>query len=86
MVTGRLQPVGAVFVKFAVTPLPTCMKLFLVRVFEQPEEVVTCKVTLKFPADEYVCDGFCAVPVLPLPKSQSHEVIVELPALLPSVN
>ena len=46
MVTGRLQPVDAVFVKLAVTPLLACIKLFLVNVFKQPDAVVTRKVIL----------------------------------------
>lgn len=49
------------------------------------QESVTVKQTVTVSGPAYVCEGFCIVDVFPSPKSQLHEMILEL-VVLASLN
>ena len=84
-VAGAVHGPGSLLPKFAVTPFNTVTYCVLANARLQPDELITRKVTVKFPEDAYICEGCCWVEVLPSPKSQNQLVIVPVPGVLLSV-
>ena len=85
-VAGTPQVVLLVLVKLDFTPPEILIRLGLFKILVHPALFFTCRVTPKFPATTYVCNGLCKEDKVPSPKSQVHCTIVPELAVDKSVN